>query len=397
MASTTLTPWYQRKTKDWQYYRSVPFNRLWALYAGAFCLFAVTGFFGDMLSLGHMPYVAVILNAICSGLVAITYSIVATRLNPYFFIILTILQIPLWIGFSFFISFLISHYHLQPVPTPSGIRFAAASMLVLVIVSYLLFVRFLRVEGRETFRLRNELQLAHGIQKTLVPPIHMRTSEFELYGRSDPSDQVGGDLVDAVLLDDGSTVAYLADIAGHGLQAGILMGMLKTAARTALLDAGSMESPAVLPSLMERLNRVLPSVKEPQMYATFAGFLLNPDGSVFYALAAHPPILHYRMQTNDRRVTPISAEQFPLGLLPVTGFSSEDTTMASGDLLIAVTDGILEACNQSEEEFGLDRLENTIVNHSIDSLPALADAILNAARAFGKQVDDQTLLLIRRQ
>ena len=270
-------------------------------------------------------------------------------------------------------------------------------MLVLVIVSYLLFVRFLRVEGRETFRLRNELQLAHGIQKTLVPPIHMRTSEFELYGRSDPSDQVGGDLVDAVLLDDGSTVAYLADIAGHGLQAGILMGMLKTAARTALLDAGSMESPAVLPSLMERLNRVLPSVKEPQMYATFAGFLLNPDGSVFYALAAHPPILHYRMQTNDRRVTPISAEQFPLGLLPVTGFSSEDTTMASGDLLIAVTDGILEACNQSEEEFGLDRLEDTIVNHSIDSLPALADAILNAARAFGKQVDDQTLLLIRRQ
>ena len=129
------------------------------------------------------------------------------------------------------------------------------------------------------------------------------------------------------------------------------------------------------------------------MYATFAGFRLNPDGSIFYALAAHPPILHYCMHADTKH---ISAEQFPLGLLPVSGYSSEATTMASGDLLIAVTDGILEASNQSEDEFGLGRLQEVISGHTTDSLPVLADAILNAARAFGKQTDDQTLLLIRR-
>jgi sigma-B regulation protein RsbU (phosphoserine phosphatase) len=171
------------------------------------------------------------------------------------------------------------------------------------------------------------------------------------------------------------------------------MGMLKTAARTALLDGCPTEPQAVLPSLMERLNRVLPGVKEPQMYATFAGLRLNPDGSVFYALAAHPPILHYRAQAKFEH---ISAEQYPLGLLPVDGFSAEATTMNSGDLLIAVTDGILETCNESQDEFGLMRLQELITMHAANELSVMADAILNAARAFGKQVDDQTLLLVRR-
>ncbi|HTZ89073.1 MAG TPA: PP2C family protein-serine/threonine phosphatase [Alloacidobacterium sp.] len=377
----------------WQYYRSVPLSRLWPLYGAIFCLFAITGIFGDMMNLGHMPYLVVILNTFFSGMTAVLYVVVVTRLSAWFFLILTLLQIPFWTGFVYLIPFLISHFHLQEVPTASGIPLAAGIMLVLVVGSYTMFVSFLRGEGRESFRLRNELELAHGIQKTLVPPISLRAPQFELYGRSDPSDKVGGDLVDALQLDDGCTVAYLADIAGHGLQAGILMGMLKTAARTALLDACSMDPRAVLPSLMERLNRVLPCVKEPQMYATFAGFRLNPDGSVFYALAAHPPILHYRQHTS---VEQISAEQFPLGLLPVSGFSSEATTMASGDLLIAVTDGILEACNKSDEEFGLDRLQEVITRHATNSLPALAEAILASVRAFGKQIDDQTLLLIRR-
>lgn len=321
------------------------------------------------------------------------YVHVGMRLNPRFFIHVTLLQIPIWLGFSVIAWFLASYFHLQQVPTASGIRFAGVVMLLLVIASYSLFIRFIRGEGRESFRIRNELELAHGIQKTLVPPISLHTPQFELYGRSDPSEKVGGDLVDALQFEDGSIVAYLADIAGHGLQAGILMGMVKTATHTALLDVCSIEPRAVLPSLMERLNRVLPGVKEPQMYATFAGFRLNSDGSVFYALAAHPPILHYRM---NARTEHISVEQFPLGLLPVSDYSADATTMASGDLLIAVTDGILEASNESDDEFGLDRLQAVIANHATDSLPALADAILNAVRAFGKQIDDQTLLLIRR-
>jgi serine phosphatase RsbU (regulator of sigma subunit) len=358
-----------------------------------FCLFAITGFFGDLVNIGRTPYVVAILNAIFSGFVAMVYVHIGTRLNPRYFLIATVLQIPLWAGFSVLASFLILHFHLQPVNTTSGIRVAAIIMLALVIVSYSLFIRFLRGEGQEAFRLRNELELAHGIQKTLVPPIALNTMGFELYGRSDPSDKVGGDLVDAVQLPDGSTVAYLADIAGHGLQAGILMGMVKTAARTALLDESSMGPQEVLSSLLDRLNRVLPAVKESQMYTSFAAFSLNGNGMVFYSVAGHPPFLHYR---NRESVERISKEEFPLGLLTVTGFSAEAAKLSPGDLLVVVTDGILEACDQSENEFGLDRLQEVISDHATEELPALSEAILRAVRFFGKQMDDQTLLLIRK-
>jgi hypothetical protein len=385
-----------REKISWQHFRSLPFRRQLPLFLAVFCLFTVIGFFSDLISLGHLPYAIVLLSAFSSGIISTFYLLIATRYPTYYNYILTALQLMYWFAFGYITGFIMQHFHLRPVPTEPGVRFAAISIFAVVMLSYLMFIWFIRGEGQEAFRIKNELQLAHGIQKTLVPSIEMRTPQFELYGQSDPSDKVGGDLVDAVSFDDGGVVAYLADIAGHGLQAGILMGMVKTAARTALLDADATEPGMVLPSLMERLNRVLPSVKEPQMYATFVGFRLNPDGSVFYALAAHPPLLHYQTQAAQQPMRQLSAEQFPLGLLPVSGFTSDMTTMASGDLLIAFTDGILEACNQVDEEFGLKRLQSVIAANCSASLPALSDAILRAVRAFGKQVDDQTLLLIRR-
>jgi serine phosphatase RsbU (regulator of sigma subunit) len=393
MNAGTRVVWHQRRRESFHYYRSVPFSRIWPLFGAVFCLFGVVGVFIDLMNLGRGPYVILAVSIVLSGLTAIIYLFIAVRLKAYFYIIVSALQVPFWIAFGYFEPIIVRRFRLQENAPEDGVRVAAIAMFVLVIVSYSLFIRFLRGEGRESVRIRNELDLAHGIQKTLVPPISLRTAQFELYGRSDPSDKVGGDLVDTVQLNDGRVVAYLADIAGHGLQAGILMGMLKTAARTVLLDANTEEPCQVLSSMMKRLNRVLPDVKEPQMYATFAGFQLRDGGSMEYALAAHPPALLYRGRSG---VEQLSCEQFPLGLLSVDGFFSESTVMNSGDLLIAVTDGILEACNDLEEEFGLDRLQNLIAGHAKDPLPVLCDAILGTVRAFGKQTDDQTLLLIRK-
>lgn len=363
------------------------------MFAAVFCLFGVVGVFNDLMNLGRGPYVILAVSIVFSGITAIAYLFIAVRLQAYFYIIVSVLQVLFWTAFGYFEPIAIRRFRLQENTPDAGVRVAAIAMFILIIASYSLFIHFLRGEGRESVRIRNELELAHGIQKTLVPPISLRTAQFELFGRSDPSDKVGGDLVDTVQFRDGRVVAYMADIAGHGLQAGILMGMLKTAARTALLDANAVEPCHVLSSMMERLNQVLPSVKEPQMYATFVGFQLRGGGSVEYSLAAHPPILLYRGNPDMEQ---LSCEQFPLGLLPMDGFSAKAMEMNPGDLLIAVTDGILEACNEQEEEFGLDRLQNLVAGHASDPLPALGDAILGTVRAFGKQTDDQTLLLIRR-
>src|ERR1700729_1963768 len=308
--------WYRRASEwysnRWIHFRSVPIKRLWVLIAAVFLLFSVFGFYVDLMYGGVLPYVVVLQIAFCVGLNASLWIIVLSRLSLPFLVGLIVLQF-----FTTLINTSIAHwmtrsFDLKPVPSELGIHFAATATMSAIILSYIFFVVYIRREGKESFRMRNELELAHGIQTTLVPPVGLRTSRFEIYGISHPSEKVGGDLVDAIYLASGDAIAYVADIAGHGLPAGILMGMLKTATRTALLDAAIGQPSETLPLLLEKLNRILPDVKEPQMYATLTAFLLKADGSAWYAMAASPPILHWNANGEDTRM--MVEEQYPLGL-----------------------------------------------------------------------------------
>jgi serine phosphatase RsbU (regulator of sigma subunit) len=277
--------------------------------------------------------------------------------------------------------------------------------MFLVVSSYILMARYMGVTGKESVRVKNELALAHSIQKTLVPPVSFTSACFEVYGISEPSEKVGGDLVDVVQLAGGDTVAYLADIAGHGLQAGILMGMLKTSARTALTDGNGAVDGAVLSMLMQRLNTVLPQVKEAHMYATFTGLRLNADGQTFFGMAASPPLLHW--SAARRAMSRIEEQQFPLGLLPVSDFPASRLGMEPGDLVVVATDGILEvtarqtnAAKRTKDdavEYGAAGLEALVAREGDKPLPELAASILKAVRGYGAQFDDQTLLLVRRR
>lgn len=375
-------------------FQSIPLSRLWILVVAVVLLFSTFGFYGDLMSRGHLPVLVVLVGVLWSGLTAAIWILVLARL-PFIFIVIPLAFSSLSHWMTTALNGWMTHrFQLQPVAGDGGIYFSASGTMVLILVSYAFFTIFIRREGRESFKLRNELELAHGIQKTLVPPFTLRTAGFEVYGISIPSEKVGGDLVDAVALPGGDAVAFMGDIAGHGLQAGILMGMLKIAARTALLDAEYREPCETLPALLERLNTVLPGVKEPHMYATFTAFRLCEDGSVFYAMAASPPILHWHAE--KLAMSKVEEEQFPLGLLDVSGFTGNTMPMRSGDLLVVATDGILEACDKAGEEFGLERLEQTISGNAEAALPDLAAKILDTARMFGKQADDQTILLIRR-
>ena len=304
-------PWILRDSTRWRHFRGVPFRRLWVLMTAVFLLFSVIGFYVDLtVTAGQLPYVVAATIAVFSGINALLWILVLSRLARIYLIPLIALQFfnssfNVWLS-----NWLMKTFHLSPVPSATGIRTASTVIMCLVIVSYIFFVAYIRREGQESFRMQNELALAHGIQKTLVPPVSLRTASSEVYGISCPSDKVGGDLVDALLLPNGDAIAYLADIAGHGLQAGILMGMLKTAARTALLDAGQRPPSDTMPLLLDRLNTVLPAVKEAHMFATFTGFRLGAGGIVHYALAASPPILH--CHAAERTVSHTEEPQFPL-------------------------------------------------------------------------------------
>jgi sigma-B regulation protein RsbU (phosphoserine phosphatase) len=177
------------------------------------------------------------------------------------------------------------------------------------------------------------------------------------------------------------------------------MGMLKTSARTALRDKTiDGDGPATLSLLMERLNVVLPEVKEAHMYATFTALRLNADGRVFYGMAASPPILHWSAAA--QRVDCIEEAQFPLALLPVDTFGACELVVERGDLLLIATDGIIEVRSKKgpkpEVEFGVGSLQSLMRAHAELPLPELAGTILKTVQDFGKQLDDQTLLLVRR-
>jgi len=395
-----LFAWLMGSPKRWSHLKGVPFRQYWVLLAAIFLLFTVFGFYNDLEAGGQLPYAVVLALAMVAGLYGALIAVIATRLPVYWLIVTVFFQVPLSMAVPGFMRWMESVWRLTLVSPEAGRHFAATCILAAILGSYFCFLRFMSMTGQDAMRVRNELELAQSIQKTLVPPVSVTTTRFEIYGVSEPSDKVGGDLVDVVHLPGGDTVAYLADIAGHGLQAGILMGMLKTSARTALGDSSSGDGGgAMLSRLMLRLNQVLPQVKEAHMYATFGALRLNSDGTAYYGMAASTPLLHW--SAASAKVNRIEEEQFPLGLLPVSEFASSPLTMAPGDVVLIATDGILEVTGEAKSlrgvEFGVEALERLLVRQIEDPLPVLAAAILAGVRSYGTQVDDQTLLLVRRR
>jgi serine phosphatase RsbU (regulator of sigma subunit) len=380
---------HRRSVKDrLAYFRSIPLSKLTILAAAAFLVCAAAGLVAVLsdTTLAH-PAVGLCFAAVWGFCAALGVIVIARR--------------PKWLPavgiFEFLLIFAVTRLSLwikgveAPAPFASIVYLYSALSLVLMMAGYALFAWFIQTEGRFAFRAQTELALAHGIQQTLVPVIDVSIAGCEIYGISVPSEKVGGDLVDVVPLPGGGAVAYLADIAGHGLNAGILMGMLKAATRATLLEATGPEV------LFENLNRVLPGVKEAYMYATCVAFRVQsrPGGGcdVQFSLAGHPPVLHLSGVGEAR--PRLTDEQFPLGLLAWTGYRSQAVFAEPGDLLIAVTDGVLEVAGKDGVEFGMDGLEQIVAIDTAMPLPLLAQKILGAVKARGPQLDDQTLLLIR--
>jgi len=254
-------------------------------------------------------------------------------------------------------------------------------------IGYAVFVIFAGTQGVKHIRVRTELELAEKLQQTLAPPLAASNPAYEIIGRSVPSSQMGGDLLDAV--DDcGAMACYVADVAGHGIQAGVFMGMVKSSARTALLR------PRPLEELLADLNRVLFDVKGASpTYVTFACLRCGEGGKVEYTLAGNGPILHYRARS--KTMAHLAMEQFPLGLFANATFASGIVEVEPGDILALSTDGLPEVEDAHNEEFGLERIGEIMARNTDGPLTDLADTLFAAVRQFGRQTDDETLVLVR--
>ncbi len=365
------------------YWRALPMRRMTRLLLGTFFMASVGGFAVDLLQLDHPSLGHGFFWPIFGGTMAAGIS--AARIKKFR------LALPLWLVMIAvaWLAYRAAHVS-SSFPLPDALHqrvvFDAFGIWLCISLGFRLLLSFFTTEGLANVRMQTELSLAHGIQATLVPIVSFQSSTFEIYGKSIPSTEMGGDLID-VVESDGNLLAYVADISGHGLPAGQLMGMLKTAMRVSLQFR---RHPV---ALLESVDRVLPVVKEPDMYATMA--LLNFDGSAQaeYALAGHGPILHYRDRSRD--TVRLSMKQFPLGLIPGGCYASQRVTYLSRDLFLMLTDGISEVPNERDEEFGLARLEQLLTQYATQPLPHIWELIMDEVHQHGLQQDDQSLLLVR--
>jgi serine phosphatase RsbU (regulator of sigma subunit) len=273
----------------------------------------------------------------------------------------------------------------QVASTAAGVD--VIGCLFAILLGYVLFVRFVRKQGMRYFRVQTEIELAQQIHRGLVPPIAASTSQYEFYGVSIPSGEMGGDLVD--LVQDGNKwFCYLADVSGHGVPSGVLMAMVKSAARMRLVTLSESQM------LLGDLNRVISELKAADTFVTLAYVALGMLNDLHFATAGHLPILHFHSASGS--VCELSTSNPPIGIFKQQEFASSRVELSSGDIAVLLSDGLTEAANEKEEEYGLERVKQQLKKHSKDSLKVICETLLAEARRFGKQMDDQSVLLVKR-
>jgi hypothetical protein len=252
-----------------------------------------------------------------------------------------------------------------------------------IAVGYAFFSWFIRTEGARTLR------LAAQIHESLVPGIRIETDRIEVFASSIASSEMGGDLIDVVREDDGAISLYLADVSGHGVRAGVLMAMIKSAIRASHLR------PTTLATTCAELNTVIDQVKEPDMFATYASMRIGSDGSIGCALAGHLPIV--QISGIDGVITRHDNESLPLGVVAEESFAERRVEAEPGDCFALYTDGLSEAADSQRRLFGTDAVDAILREQRAAPLESIFDSALAAVRAHedGEPGDDQTLMLVR--
>jgi serine phosphatase RsbU (regulator of sigma subunit) len=350
--------------------------------AGVFFIFAPAGLLPDVSSLGGNSFSRLIASASFAGGIAVAY-VVAVRRPRWLPAVIVLhlivtLQFDRWFG--------------VPGPGLSGTalrhRMSADvdAAIVSIIASFVLFANVLRFEGTRSARARTEIALARDIHRLLVPRVSKRINGFEFRGLSVPSGDVGGDLVDLVENSRGWTV-FVVDVSGHGVGSGLLMGVIKSSARTELRHGGGLER------LLNTLNSVVFELKDPRMFATFAGLQFDGGSHLQFAVAGHLPILHYSAATST--LAELTTPQVAVAMFDDRLFSASMVSCSPGDLLVIVTDGITEVFDGQDREFGFEQVKSIIRSNAREPLDVIEHRLMAAARSHGAQLDDQTLLLVR--
>jgi phosphoserine phosphatase RsbU/P len=266
----------------------------------------------------------------------------------------------------------------------------------LAFVAALAYIAAYRVFANEErlHTINKELEIARRIQSSIIPQSVPKRKGLEIAARYAPMSAVAGDFYDFLEVDEQRLGVLVADVTGHGIPAALIASMLKVAFAGQVAYA---HDPA---RLLAGLNATLCG-KFEEHFVTAAYLFVDLEKSlVRYSAAGHPPLLLASPGAND--IQEIEQNGLMLGLFPEAAYTSAERAITRGDRCVLYTDGVVEARNSAEEEFGKARLREFLRAAQDASADPLADALLRAVMHWSGsrdaaepvQDDDITLLIV---
>ena len=245
-----------------------------------------------------------------------------------------------------------------------------------------------RARRRDDEAERRELSEALRIQQRLLPQQVPQVDGYEVAVSWQPASGVGGDCFDAIRFGDTRLALTIADVVGKGIPAALLMSNLQAAVRAFASEAAEPQA------LCQQVNRILcGNIAEGRFISFFYCVLDAAAGVLSYSNAGHYLPLLVRA---DGTVERLGAGGPVLGVIPAAEYEQASVALGSGDRLILFTDGLTEARDESDDEFGEPRLIDAAVRHRACSAPALQARLADAVATFtgGRLQDDATLIVL---
>lgn len=240
--------------------------------------------------------------------------------------------------------------------------------------------------------IEKEIDVANRIQQKLIPKYPPQISGMDIFAINKPAKTVSGDYYDFLKHDpEGKKIGFvIADVSGKGIPAAMIMSMTRAVLKTQVADN---YSPA---NILQRSNSFIISDMENNRYVTmFYGMLDTETLDFTYSKAGHNP--PYWLHADTLAIEELDANGFFVGMFDSVSYEEKKIRLSPGDKLILFTDGIVEAMNERDEEYGQDRFINIIQKYHYFDAKSLVDKILMDVEDFvgaAPQSDDLTLMIL---
>ena len=249
-----------------------------------------------------------------------------------------------------------------------------------------------RVSEAALSRAEADYRIAHEIQTRLYPQQSPAVKGFDIAGRSRPADAVGGDYFDYLSTIGGHLGIVVGDAAGHGLGPALLMAEARACLNSFAI---SDNCPGVI---LTWANKVLCGSMPDNRYVTLILVDIDPQTcTMTYANAGH--VAGWLLDASGELKMELPRCGFPLGIDSDAEYDvGSPIRLKRGDLMLLITDGIVESVSPQKEYFGFDRLRQTLRDHVNESADQIADALVAGAIAFGgaeQLMDDLTVVVVK--